>query len=313
MQLSWLIVPKLEAGGSDSAGVAYTVAAHISYAVGGTSRTFDTAPESFTVQPLPRLRLDYTIPYVVMGDIPFSLKVAVTNVGHSPANSVTIASAQPRIIDNINNLPISFGMDGSAATANGSDFRAGNTTIEFGPVAAQAAKAGYWQMHTTRRGFFIDFASTLSHRTVNGQMLDPLIEQVQLHFQAALGGRLTASCDAGPLVVRLDGGNNVVLRNSAGDYYISEIPVGRHVVEAMHGSQVLATASVDVLGDQPTDFVDLFADTSAVDSDSDSMPNCYELSRGLNPSDPSDASLDLDIDGLTNVARVPNRYRATQC
>ncbi len=37
------------------------------------------------------------------------------------------------------------------------------------------------------------------------------------------------------------------------------------------------------------------------DSDSDGLPDDYELSNGLNPNDPSDASADLDRDGLTNL------------
>ena len=39
---------------------------------------------------------------------------------------------------------------------------------------------------------------------------------------------------------------------------------------------------------------------SEIDSDSDGMPDFWELLYGLNPNDPSDRDLDLDNDGLTN-------------
>jgi fibronectin-binding autotransporter adhesin len=38
-----------------------------------------------------------------------------------------------------------------------------------------------------------------------------------------------------------------------------------------------------------------------LDSDGDGMPNCWEISHGLNPLDPTDANLDNDGDGFTNL------------
>lgn len=39
----------------------------------------------------------------------------------------------------------------------------------------------------------------------------------------------------------------------------------------------------------------------SLDSDSDGLPDCYERMVGMNSSDPSDAGLDFDLDGLTNL------------
>jgi hypothetical protein len=45
---------------------------------------------------------------------------------------------------------------------------------------------------------------------------------------------------------------------------------------------------------------------TALDSDSDGMPDWWEIAHGLNPNDPSDAAQDKDGDGVTNLAE----YRA---
>ena len=45
----------------------------------------------------------------------------------------------------------------------------------------------------------------------------------------------------------------------------------------------------------------VMANFTLVDTDSDGLPDQWETQYGLNPSDPSDAALDLDNDGLTNL------------
>ena len=43
------------------------------------------------------------------------------------------------------------------------------------------------------------------------------------------------------------------------------------------------------------------APANGPDSDGDGMPNSWEIKYGLNPNDASDASIDSDYDGLTNL------------
>lgn len=45
-----------------------------------------------------------------------------------------------------------------------------------------------------------------------------------------------------------------------------------------------------------------FAFVAATDSDSDGMPDAYEMANGLNPGNPADAALDADGDGQNNLA-----------
>ena len=45
---------------------------------------------------------------------------------------------------------------------------------------------------------------------------------------------------------------------------------------------------------------------STVDADGDQMPDGWEVQHGLNPQDPSDAALDSDQDGLSNLEEFYN-------
>lgn len=53
----------------------------------------------------------------------------------------------------------------------------------------------------------------------------------------------------------------------------------------------------DEVGGWPT----LVAGTPTMDSDADGMPDAWEAARGLDPMDPSDAAMDRDSDGYTNI------------
>jgi pimeloyl-ACP methyl ester carboxylesterase len=303
---TWLLIPKVDAGGDQEGGLQYTVGARLSYSTEGIAHTFDVAPQTITVKPLPKLRVTYAIPYVVMGEIPFDLDVEIVNVGKGAASGLKIASGQPKIIDNPNHIPIEFGIDGSFVGAGA--YQPGNTTIEFPTLGAGSTAAGTWRMHTTRRGFFIDFASTLSHRTIRGKEIDPLIETVQLGFIPAIGGHVTRTCNRGNASVALDGTTLMSPVNVAGDYYIQDVPPRSRLANppasytlrlSQDGAQPVLY-QIDVLADQPTDFIDLSVDNSALDTDHDLIPDCTELAYGLDPDNPADASQDADGDGLNN-------------
>ena len=48
------------------------------------------------------------------------------------------------------------------------------------------------------------------------------------------------------------------------------------------------------------------------DTDSDGMPDEWELKHGLNPNDPSDASKDMNGDGYTNIEKYLNGIDPTK-
>jgi flagellar hook assembly protein FlgD/pimeloyl-ACP methyl ester carboxylesterase len=310
---SWMIIPTAAAGGTEAAGLAYTITAHISYAVGGNSFTFDTAAETFTVRPLPELEIEYSIPYVVMGTIPFNVGVTVTNRGPGVATNVRLVSAQPRIIENANNLPIAFGIDGSSSTGQPADFQPGAPTIEIPHLAPGQSQTAYWQMHATRRGFVVGFESTLTHIAFNGQQLDPLLD-TSVRFVPALGGTASlGGCDLGNTYMTLSGTNGEVYHtvvNPSGEYFFAPVqtlsrvasPQGHYTLHLRQGfGPPQLVDLVDIVAKQPNDFVDFSWNNASADGDADGLPDCWEVQYGLDPRDASDAAIDSDGDLLTNL------------
>jgi hypothetical protein len=98
-----------------------------------------------------------------------------------------------------------------------------------------------------------------------------------------------------------NGSTKNVTRSDSGITYLSTNRAvatidSNGLVTAVSSGRVLITASYEAI--LKTIFVTVSAGT---DADMDGMPNDYESAQGLNPSDPLDASLDLDGDGLTNL------------
>ncbi len=108
-EINWQIIPSSDAGGTQPEGLNYTIIATIDYVYEGNSFSFTTQAETVSIKPMPKLVLDYYLPYVVMAGKPVKIKVKVTNQGAGPAHNLVISSAQPKIVENVNNIPISFG------------------------------------------------------------------------------------------------------------------------------------------------------------------------------------------------------------
>jgi len=299
-EINWQIIPSSSAGGDQAEGRQYNISASIDYSYSGESFSYTTPAESITVKPMPKLVVDYYLPYVVMAGKPVYLDAVVTNQGAGPAHNLSLSSAQPHIVENVNNVPVSFTLNGSSAIPDSSGFQAGDLVIDFGDVAAQGTTAGFWQLSSTKDGFFVELDSTLKHENYLGVELDPLIQEVRTHLVPAIGGRISQSgCSAVDLMVEVRQGGELKgsdYVDASGVYFIQDLAAGVYewVVKKTDG-QVLASREITILADQPTSTIN---ETVVIDDDNDGMSDCCELHYFGDLSQNPDA--DHDSDGLTN-------------
>ncbi|MDY0050741.1 MAG: hypothetical protein RBR73_08340, partial [Halothiobacillaceae bacterium] len=155
--ISWQLIPSSAAGGTTADGREYEISATMAYRYDGKEYTYATAAETVTVKPMPKLTLDYYLPYVVMAGKPVNIRVDVANSSAGAAKNLVIASGQPKIVENANNIPVAFSINGSSASSDPAGYQAGRLDINFGEVAAGGGASGYWQLSSTRNGYFIEF------------------------------------------------------------------------------------------------------------------------------------------------------------
>lgn len=187
--IRWLLVPTPGAGGTETAGIKYTVKANINYTF--LDKTFELAtwPDEITVLPMPMLTLDYFLPAKVYGDdlmtqgiieepVPFMWGVRVANNGYGPARNLTINSAQPTIIEATQGVAIDFRLLGTWVNGTVSN----NTlNINFGDIQpGQFATAG-WQMMCSATGEFSEYTAEFTHSNALGGKATSLIQDVQTH------------------------------------------------------------------------------------------------------------------------------------
>lgn len=167
-EMHWLIIPS--AGTATASGTLYYVGAKVTYTLNGVVTTVEVAPDFIVVKPMPMLVLDYFLPDDVYADdpfteevepqIPFTLGVRIQNTGEGVSSKTTIESAQPKIVENRLNLLIGFEILGGYV----SDQLAGKSLLlDFGDIAAGAAKVGRWNMVTTLMGRFVEFDASFTH------------------------------------------------------------------------------------------------------------------------------------------------------
>ncbi|MFD1260038.1 SdrD B-like domain-containing protein [Entomomonas asaccharolytica] len=185
-EIHWLIIPAY--GAAADQDKLYYVGAKVSYTLNGEETSVDVTPDYITVRPLPKLVLDYFFPEDVYGDddfttdiepsIPFTLGVRVKNTGYGVANNTAIESAQPKIIDNAQNLLVNFEIIGGYVA----DQLIGKSLLlKLGDIPPNASQVGRWNVVTSLSGKFTEFTASYSHADGLGGKLTSLIDSVNTH------------------------------------------------------------------------------------------------------------------------------------
>lgn len=186
--IHWLIIPAPGASNGVVNGSLYYIGATLSYTLGGVENITEITPDYIFVKPMPELTLDYFLPTDVYGDdaftpeieppIPFSLGVRISNNGFGTAQNLKIESAQPKIIENEQNLLINFNIEGSQV--NGLNATP-SLLVDLGEIEPEKTSVARWQMTASLSGKFLEFSATFSHSDELGGTLTSLIESVETH------------------------------------------------------------------------------------------------------------------------------------
>ncbi|MCT6875284.1 MAG: hypothetical protein M3Z72_03665, partial [Frischella perrara] len=144
-EIHWLIIPAYGAAGYED--TFYNIGAKISYTLNDKETVVDVSPDYVMVRPQPLLTLDYFMPIDVYGDdpftdevelsIPFTLGLRIKNEGYGTSYKTTIESAQPKIIEDQQQLPIEF----TILSSHVNDKLTGKSLLlDFGNIESQQSK-----------------------------------------------------------------------------------------------------------------------------------------------------------------------------
>ncbi len=183
--IHWLIIPSTGAGGTTPNGQKYAIRAVIEGLAGPDPQNLTTYDAFIYVKPQPELNLEYALPYEIFGDEPltqvvessepFHLAVRVTNAGFGPAKNFQIESAQPKIVENLQQLSLNVNITGTYVDGKSIP----NTLlIPFGNVQPGQSSIASWILSSNLSGRFVDFSSSFTHSAELGGRLTSLIKNV---------------------------------------------------------------------------------------------------------------------------------------
>ena len=151
-------------------------------------------PVTLTVLPSPQLELDYFLQRDVYGDDPLTTDIVepsvsaefallINNKGAGEAQSVTMATQQPQIVDNEKRLAVNFqivssSLDGrvvSPVLTNGS------IITDFGIIAAGHQSYAQWWLTSTLLGHFKEYDVNVNHVTSYGNPDLSLVDTARIH------------------------------------------------------------------------------------------------------------------------------------
>jgi hypothetical protein len=182
----WTILPSRDAAPTDP--VQYLVSGVLSYSEAGVAITIPLSAVPILVKPDPLLVLRYFWQRDVYSDDPFteevepaepfSVGLLVSNLGYGTAQNMTIASAQPKIVDNEKGLLVAFKIIGSQVNANPVS---PSLTVNLGDIAPQSTTAARWLMTSSIQGKFIEYKASFEHKDGLGNPRTSLIDSVEIH------------------------------------------------------------------------------------------------------------------------------------
>ncbi len=194
-RVEWFIIPAITAGGSSQAGVEYEIGAQLGGLLYGEEidpGVLGVIPDTITVKPEPQLEITYFQPRDVDGDnpftpeivetpVPFTLGVRVKNVGYGQANNVTIASEQPKIVENLGGLLI---VPKLLDARVGDEPLSGTPTLtlDLGDIPPSSCRKGAWDMVTTLSGEFFEFNARYTHADELGGEATSIIKSLNAYF-----------------------------------------------------------------------------------------------------------------------------------
>jgi len=185
---TYTIVPSRDA--APVTATTYFVGGTLSYTDPDTGLwiTHPLASAAITVNPDPRLTLDYFMQRDVIGDDPFTpdvepsqpfdLGLIVSNSGHGTAQNFSITSAQPKIVENQKGLLIDFQILSSQV---GDSSAAPSLTLNMGDIGPGQTQTGLWHLTSSLQGRFVDFNASFQQTNNFGNPLTSVIDAVNVH------------------------------------------------------------------------------------------------------------------------------------
>jgi hypothetical protein len=220
---TWTILPSRDA--APLVDTEYFVGGEITYIQNGKLTTIPLAPARILVKPDPLLMFHYFWQRDVYSDDPFTplveepepfaLGLLVSNRGHGTARNLSIASAQPQIIENEKGLLVDFKIIGSQVN----DHEVSpSLKVDLGDVGPDETAAARWFMTSTLQGKFIDYNASFEHVDGLGNPRLSLIDSVNLHELEH--------------VVRVDTPND----DGKPDFLANDVPDDDHLPDILYSS-----------------------------------------------------------------------------
>ena len=188
--VQFLMIPTVEAAPDTS--MLYSFGGSFTFLdpFSGLETTFQLYPVELTVNPSPNLYVDYFVQRNIISDDPLTedtiemaeeaeIAMMIRNLGAGDAKNVFLESSQPTIIENKNNLLISFDMTGAAM--NGERRPLGLTDVPFGTIAGHTNGIAEWYFTSSLIGRVINSTARVIHNSSYGNPDLSLVSGVNTH------------------------------------------------------------------------------------------------------------------------------------